>query len=60
MDIAKLSMTMSNVNTMNEFSMRVMKLALDQMKDVGKLMEGMNISVRSLDPDVGQLLDISV
>ena len=63
MDVARLSTAMSSAKTSTEVSMKVYKMALDQMKDVGDLMTALSngsTAPINLDPNVGQHLDISI
>jgi hypothetical protein len=63
MDIARLSTAMSAAKASTEISMKVYKMALDQMKDVGDMVSALTAvssAPVSIDPSVGQNLDVSV
>ena len=63
MDIAKLSMDMSGAKVMTDISMKMLKMSLDQMKDVGNLISALSAATSapiSIDPTIGQHLDVTV
>ena len=75
MDIARLSMAMSQYNVSSQLSMGVFKMQLDQMNELGsELSEMMALAdvgqyssaaaayqtIASLDATIGQLLDLSL
>ena len=61
MDIARLSTAMSSAKVSTEISMKVYKMALDQMEDVGDMVASLTSAApMSPDPTVGRLLDVSV
>jgi len=67
MDIAKMSMSMASANVARDVSMKMMKMSIDEMKEIGDMMAKMippapaMISAPvSIDPYVGQFLDMSV
>jgi hypothetical protein len=63
MDIARLSMNMASANAMTEISMKVFKMSLEQMEDVGSMLSSLTAAASvpvSVDPNIGQNLDISI
>ncbi|MGN0369499.1 MAG: YjfB family protein [Butyrivibrio sp.] len=58
MDIASLSMSMSASSLMNEVSMQVLDMSLDNMQELG---DGMRKMLEmSVNPNVGSNIDISL
>ena len=58
MDIASLSMSMSASSLMNEVSMQILDMSLDNMQELG---DGMRKMLEmSVNPNVGSNIDISL
>ncbi len=57
--IARLSTAISGAKIGTEISMKVMKLALEQMEEVGRLINSLGEAAIQ-DPAIGQTLDVSL
>jgi hypothetical protein len=64
MDIAKLSMNIASANVSQEVSLRLFKKSLEQVEEVGNMLERMlpppPVAAVSIDSSVGRHLDISL